>query len=147
MQLQTTIDQIFTLRQILVTRYENQDKTHQLFVDSSAALDSPVRDRLYAAMSELGIPAKLKRLCRITLSNSCSSVKIGKDLSEPSDTLGGFTQGDSLSCDIFNFLMESVLRKAGVHRNGKCVQLLAYADNIHIIGRTTRDVRSLQKCD
>ena len=40
--------------------------------------------------------------------------------------------------------MESVLRKAGVHRNGtncyKSVQLIAYTDDINIIGRTMRDV-------
>ena len=40
--------------------------------------------------------------------------------------------------------MESVLRKAGVYRNGtifrKNVQLLAYADDIDTIGRTKRDV-------
>ena len=58
----------------------------------------------------------------------------------------GFKQGDPLSCDLFNFLLESVLRKAGVHRNGtifyKSVQLLAYADDIDIIGRTIGDVNA-----
>ena len=73
----STIDQIFTLRQILEKRHENQDKTHHLFVDFKAAFDSPVRDRVYTAMSELGIPAKLIRLCRMTLSNSCSSGRKG----------------------------------------------------------------------
>ena len=92
-------------------------------------------------MSKLGIPAKLIRYCRMTLSNSCSSVKVGKDISEPFDTVRGFRQGDPLSCNLFNFFMESMLRKADVHRNGtifyKSVQLVAYAD---IIGRTMRDV-------
>ena len=95
-------------------------------------------------MSELGFPAKLIRLCRMTLSNSCSSVKVGKELFEPFDTVRVFSQGDPSSCDLFNFLLESVLRKAGVHLNGtisyKSVQLLAYTDDIDIIGRTMRDV-------
>ena len=42
----STIDQIFTLRQILVMTHENQDKTHHLLVDFKAAFDSPVRDRV-----------------------------------------------------------------------------------------------------
>ena len=44
----------------------------------------------------------------MTLSNSWSSVKLGKHLSEPIDTVRGFRQGDRLSCDLFNFLLESV---------------------------------------
>ena len=40
--------------------------------------------------------------------------------------------------------MESVLRKADVHRNGtifyKSVQILAYANDIDVIGRMMRDV-------
>ncbi|XP_051864351.1 uncharacterized protein LOC127566365 [Drosophila albomicans] len=49
----STVDQIFTLRQILEKSYENQIDTYHLFVDYKAAFDSPRRDRLYAAMSEL----------------------------------------------------------------------------------------------
>ncbi|XP_051859298.1 uncharacterized protein LOC127565328 [Drosophila albomicans] len=125
--------------------YENQIDTYHLFVDYKAAFDSPRRDRLYAAMSELGIPAKLTRLCRMTLSNTISSVKVGCGQSETFTTKCGLRQGDSLSCILFNILMESIIRKAGVHRTGtiltnRCVQLLGYADDIDIIGRTKRDV-------
>ena len=45
--------------------------------------------------------------------------------------MDGFRQDDLLSYDLFNFDMESVQ---------KCVQLLAYADNIDIIGCTEQDV-------
>ncbi|XP_050745358.1 uncharacterized protein LOC127011601 [Drosophila biarmipes] len=109
-----------------------------------AAFDSPMKERLYATMSEFGIPAMVIRLCRITLSSIISSVKVGTNLSEPFNTVRGFRQGDPLSCDLFNFVMKGVLRKAGVHRSGtifyKSVQLLAYADDIDIIGRSKRDV-------
>jgi len=141
----STTDQIFTLRQILEKAYENQIDTYHLFLDYKAAFDSPKRDCLYAVMSELGIPAKLIRLCSMTLSNTKCSVKVGNDVSEPFGTDRGLRQGDSLSCNLFNFVMESVLRKAGVHLSGtilsnRSVQLLAYADDIDIIGRTKRDV-------
>ena len=69
-------------------------------------------------MSELGIPAKVIRLCRMTLSNSCSCVKVGNDLFKYFDIERGYRQGDLLSCDPLNFLMESVLQKESVHRNG-----------------------------
>ena len=135
----STIDQIFTLRQILEKTHEKKIDTHHLFVDCKAAFDSPIRDHVFAAMSELGLPAKVIGLCRMKFSNSCSSF-----LSEPFDTVRGFRQGDPLSCDLFKFVMESVLRKAGVHRSGiifqKSVQLLVYAEDIDIIGRTKRDV-------
>ena len=89
----STIYQIFTLRQILEKIHEKQVDTHHLLVDYKAAFDRPIRDRVFAAMSELGIPAKLIRLCRMTLSNSYSSVKVGMDLSEPFETVRGFRQG------------------------------------------------------
>ncbi|XP_060665650.1 uncharacterized protein LOC132797914 [Drosophila nasuta] len=106
----STVDQIFTLRQILEKSYENQIDTYHLFVDYKAAFDSPRRDRLYAAMSELDIPAKLTRLCRMTLSNTISSVNV--DVANPKPLL------PSVASD----------------------KLLGYADDIDIIGRTKRDV-------
>ena len=74
----STIDQIFTLHQILEKKHENKDKTHHLFDDFKVAFDSPLRDRVYAAISELSFPVKLIRLCRMMLRNSYSSVKVGK---------------------------------------------------------------------
>ncbi|XP_054091506.1 uncharacterized protein LOC105219282 isoform X2 [Zeugodacus cucurbitae] len=67
-------------------------------------------------------------------------------LSEPFDTKRGFRQGDSLSCDFFNLMLERIIRAAELNREGtifyKSVQLLAYADDIDIIGNNTRAVSS-----
>ncbi|XP_049306066.1 LINE-1 retrotransposable element ORF2 protein isoform X2 [Bactrocera dorsalis] len=79
----STTDQIFTMRQILEKTRERRIDTHHLFVDFKTAFDSTKRSCLYAAMSEFGIPAKLIRLCKLALSNTKSSVRVGKDLSEP----------------------------------------------------------------
>ena len=119
----STINQILTLPQILENIHEKQIDTHHLFVDYKVAFNSPEGDRDFAAMSELS------RLCRMTLSNFWSFFKVAMDLSEPFDTVRGFRQGDPLSCDFFDFVMENVLRKAGVHCNGiifqNSIQLLA----------------------
>ena len=74
------------LRQTLEKIHEKQVDKQHIFVDYKAAFESPLRDRVYAAMSELDLPTKLMRLCRMTFSNFCCSVKVGIDLSESSDS-------------------------------------------------------------
>ena len=82
-------------------------------LDKSTHTIYPIREKLDEAMSELGIPPKLIRLCRMTLNNtSSSSVMVEKDLSEPFDTRRGLRQGDNLSAVLFNIL---IVRKAAVN--------------------------------
>ena len=143
----STIDQIFTLRQILEKTQEQQIDTYHLFVDYKATFDSPIRGKLYEAMADLRIPSKLIRLCRMTLTDTKSAVKIGKNLREPLTTRRGLRQGDTLSCDLFNILMEVIMRKAAVNLDktisSKSHMLLAYADDIDIIGRNLREVTAV----
>lgn len=140
----STLDQMFTLRQILEKTQEFQIDTHHLFIDFKVAYDSVDREQLYRAMSHLGIPAKLVRLCRMTMEKSRCSVKVGKNTTEPFDVEKGLRQGDALSCNLFNIALEAIVRNSNVNNRGtifqKSVQLLAYADDIDIIGRTKRAV-------
>lgn len=46
--------------------------THRLFVDSTAANDSPLRNHVFVIMSKLVISAKLIKIGIMTFSNSCS---------------------------------------------------------------------------
>ena len=88
-------------------------------------------------MPELGIRAKLIRLCRLTLSNSCSSAKVGNLLipCEVSDK----TTPYSVNSSTFSWRVCYGRRCASV-----CIAmalfLQEYADEIDIIGRTMRDV-------
>ena len=96
---------------------DKQIDTHHL-VDFKTAFDTPHRDNLYAIMSEVGIPAKLIRLCEMTLKNAKYVVKVGNNLSEPFDAKRGFGQGDSLYCDFFNILVEKIICAAGLRHTG-----------------------------
>lgn len=109
-----------------------------------AAFDSPISDRLYATTFEFGIPEKLIRICKMALSNAFSSVKERKVFSEPFNSERSFRQADLLLSDLFNFLREGILRRAGVHWDvtifTKSVQLFAYANDIENIGHCVRNI-------
>ena len=62
----STVDQIFTVRQVLEKCCELVKDTHHLFIDFKTAYDSIDRSSLYAAMEELNIPKKLITLFKAT---------------------------------------------------------------------------------
>ena len=51
------------------------------------------------------------------------------------------SQGDALACLLFNIDLEKVIRDSGIQTRGtiflKAVQILAYADDIDLMARTT----------
>nr|XP_042906426.1 uncharacterized protein LOC122270970 [Parasteatoda tepidariorum] len=141
----STIDQIHTLRQILEKTKEFNIRTFHLFIDFKAAYDSIKRDKLLEAMNEFGIPTKLVSLTRATINNVRCRIKIQSHLSEPFITERGLRQGDSLACLLFNLALEKCIRDSGLNRGGsiwnRSLQILAYADDIDIIGRSERAVK------
>ena len=69
-------------------------------------------------MSEFGILDKLIRLSEMTFRIAECVVKVGSDLTEPFDAKRGFRQGDTLSCDFFNLMMEKIICAAGLKHRG-----------------------------
>jgi len=55
---------------------------HQLFIDFKKAYAPVRREILYNIPFESGIPMKLVRLIKICLTDSCSRVRVGKNLSD-----------------------------------------------------------------
>jgi endonuclease/exonuclease/phosphatase family metal-dependent hydrolase len=141
----STTDQLFALRQILEKGNEYNIQTHHLFIDFKAAYDTIIRNEVYVSMSELNFPTKLIRLTMATLRTVLCCVKIQNDCSEYFETRQGLRQGDVLSTLLFNVVLEVIVRRANMQTSGtifnKQTQLLAYADDIDIIGRSQAAVR------
>jgi hypothetical protein len=96
-------------------------------------------------MSELNFPTKLIRLTKVTLTIVTCCVKIQNDCSEYFETQQGLRQGDVLSTLFFNVLLEVIVGRANLQTIGtiynKEIQLLAYADDIDIVGTSQSAVR------
>jgi hypothetical protein len=126
------------LRQILENCNEFNITTHHLFIDFKAAYDAIIRNKVYVGTSELNFPTKF------TLTIVMCCVKIQNDCSEPFETRQGLKQGDVLSTLLFNVVLEVIVRRANLQTTGtvynKETQLLAYADDIDIVGRSQSSV-------
>jgi len=105
-KVKSTTSQIFTLSQIMEKTVECQIGIHHLFVHFKSAYDSIYREKLLCAMMELGIPSKLIRLVKTTMTNVQCSVQIQSHLSDPISTTRGVKQGDALACLLFNIALE-----------------------------------------
>lgn len=55
----STIDHVFTLRQLIEKHYEYNKPLHLLFIDFKQAYDSIKRKPLWKSMDKFGIPSKL----------------------------------------------------------------------------------------
>jgi endonuclease/exonuclease/phosphatase family metal-dependent hydrolase len=140
----STIDQIFTLRQILEKTREYNITRHHLFIDFKAAYDSIERSKLFSAMADFNFPQKLINLSKMILACTLCAVKIDNDISSYFRTLKGFIQGDGISCDFFNIALEKIIREAQIQTRGttftKSVQILGFADDIDLVGWTKEDI-------
>lgn len=144
----STIDQIFTIKQIMEKCWEFNRNLHQLFIDFKQAYDTIRRVKLWQAMEELGFPKKLVKLTQVCINGSMSRVRIAHEFSEVFNINDGLKQGDALSPLLFNVALEYVSRKAEIqtptavfHGNGPKL-LLAFADDIDIVGNSTLDIKS-----
>jgi sorting nexin-29 len=128
----STTDPIFCLRMFLEKACEYKADIHQLYIDYKKAYDTINRAELVEIMKEFGIPMKLIRLVKMTLTNTNSKVKIQGKLSPSFETMIVLRQGDSLSTLLFNLCMEKIIRNIRINPGGtifnRTRQCLAYAD-------------------
>ena len=141
----STTNHIFCIHQILEKKWEYIEAVHQLFIDFTKAYNSVSREVLYNILIEFGIPMKLVRLIKMCLNETYSRVRVGKNLSNMFPIRNGLKQGDALSSLLFNVALEyAILRvqgnQDGLKLNGTH-QLLAYADDVNILGGTACSIK------
>ena len=119
-------------------KWEYNEEGHQLIIDFKKAYDSVRREVLYKILSEFGIPRKLVRLIKMSLTETYSRVRVGKNVSDRFPIRNVLKQGDALSPMLFNFALEYSISRGHVNQDGLKIngthQLLAYADDANILG-------------
>ena len=93
-------------------------------------------------MTEFGVPNKLVRLVKMTLTNTVCKVKVQGQLSKAFKVNSGLRQGDVISTILFNLCLEKVIRKIEINPGGtilnRSLDYMAYADDLNIVSRNTR---------
>jgi hypothetical protein len=97
----STTNHIFCNHQIFDTKHHKA--VLQLFIDFKKAYDSVRREVLYNILSESGITMKLVRLINLCLTETCSRVQVGKNLSDMLPIKNDMKEGSALLPLLFNF--------------------------------------------
>jgi sorting nexin-29 len=141
----STTDHMFCIQQILEKKWEYNEAVHQLFIDFKKGHISVGREVLYNILIEFGIPRILVRLIKMCLSETFSRVRVGMNLSDKFPIRNGLKQRDALSPLIFDFALEYAIRRVQVDEDGLKLngthQLLAYADDINVLGGNVHAVK------
>jgi len=66
----STTDHIFCIRQVLEKKCEYNEEVHQLFIYFETAYDPVRRETFYKILIEFGIPRKLVRLIKMSLTET-----------------------------------------------------------------------------
>jgi sorting nexin-29 len=114
----TTIDQLFTVKQTLEKCWEYKLSVYQIYVNFKQAYDSIQRKKLYTIMYEFGLPPKLVRLVRATITGTEVQLKVQTGLTDTFEIRQGLKQGDGLAPILFNLALEYVFRKLPADTNG-----------------------------
>jgi hypothetical protein len=139
-------DQLLALRQILEKCNKFNITKHHLFIDFKAVYDTIIRNEVYVGMSKLNFPTKLIRLTKTTLTIVTCCIKIHNDCSGSFETRQRLRQGDVLSTLVFNVVLEVIVQRENLQTTStiynKETELIAYADDVDIVGRSQSAVRN-----
>ena len=108
----STIDMVFTVRQIQEKCIEQQMDLFAVFIDLTKAFDTVNRDALWTILAKLGCPRKFINLIRLFHEGMSGSVLYNGDTSPSFEISNGVKQGCVLAPVLFNLFFTCVLNHA-----------------------------------
>lgn len=145
----STVDQLFTLRQIVEKHLERRLGLYCCYIDFEKAFDSVWQEGLWKALDFFGFPSKITRLLKALYKKSTSAVRVNGELTSWFTTRVGVRQGCVISPQLFNILLELVMLYAlhdcniGVNILGQLINNLRFADDIALIANSPKDLQTL----
>jgi hypothetical protein len=148
---QSTINQIFALRQIIEKAIEFQQPLYIAFIDFKAAFDSVDRNTLWLLLQASGLPPKLTRLFSLLYHDSVSCVRIQQDISDWFSIASGVRQGCVVAPDLFNCVIDQLMRRTiaeldgniGINLGPWSLTDLDYADDIALFATSTENLQQI----
>jgi len=148
----STTDHIHTLGQILEKSKEFQKKIAIMFVDFNKAFDSLFHDVIWQTLKKQNIPDKIINIIKEIYENSQAKFKI-ENSEEFFEIKRGVKQGDPLSPNLFNAVLENVFRelhwankgiridRLKVGSNEECfLNNLRFGDDIVLVARNREEI-------
>ena len=132
----STIDAIFTLRQVQEKHLSKKKEVYFAFIDLEKAFDRVPRKVLWWAMRKVGVEEWVINIVKAMYSDATSQVRVSGEYSEPFNVKVGVHQGSVLSPLLFIIVMEALSRE---FRTG-CPWELLYADDLVIISESLEEL-------
>ena len=145
----STVDQLFTLRQITEKYREKGKDLFCCYIDFEKAFDSVWQEGVWKALRFFGFSAKIIRLLQSLYSKSKSAVRVNGDITEWFNTTVGVRQGCVISPMLFNLLLELVMLYAthdvdiGATIQGHLITNLRFADDIVLLADDPTSLQAL----
>ena len=101
---------------------------------------------MHNILIEFGIHMKLVSPIKMCLNETNSRVQVCRHLSDMFPIMNGLKQGDALLPLLFNFALKHAIRRVQVNQEGlKRNQILVYADDVNILGRSVHTIKKNTK--
>ena len=142
--------QIANIRWIMEKAREFQKNIYFSFIDYAKAFACVGHNKLWKILREMGIPDHLTCLLRNLYAGQEATVRTGHGTTDCFQIGKGVRQGCILSCCLFNFYAEYIMRNAGLEETqagiktaGRNINNLRYANDATLMTESEEELKSL----